>query len=207
MKKMMFCLSAVAFACAASAQTKWDLPTGYSANSFQTQNVQQFANEVDQATGGKLKITLHPGGSLYKANEIKRAVQTGQVQSAEFILSGAANENPQIVQTFGINVPKLMTLTYGFGVGLAGLCGVLAAPIYQVSPSMGSSLMIVVFAVVVIGGMGSIIGAVATGYMLGIVEGLTKVFYPEAASVVIFLFMTVALYLRPQGIFSGREAN
>lgn len=118
----------------------------------------------------------------------------------------AANENPQIVQTFGINVPKLMTLTYGFGVGLAALCGVLAAPIYQVSPSMGSSLMIVVFAVVVIGGMGSIIGAVATGYMLGIVEGLTKVFYPEAASVVIFLFMTVALYLRPQGIFSGREA-
>lgn len=117
----------------------------------------------------------------------------------------AANENPQIVQTFGINVPKLVTLTYGFGVGLAALCGVLAAPIYQVSPSMGSSLMIVVFAVVVIGGMGSIIGAVATGYMLGIVEGLTKVFYPEAASVVIFLFMTVALYLRPQGIFSGRE--
>lgn len=119
----------------------------------------------------------------------------------------AANENPRIVQTFGINVPKLMTLTYGFGVGLAGLCGVLAAPIYQVSPSMGSSLMIVVFAVVVIGGMSSIIGAIATGYMLGIVEGLTKVFYPEAASVVIFLFMTIALYLRPQGIFSGREAS
>ncbi|WP_439518363.1 TRAP transporter substrate-binding protein [Hydrogenophaga sp.] len=106
MKKMMFCLSAVAFACAASAQTKWDLPTGYSANSFQTQNVQQFANEVDQATGGKLKITLHPGGSLYKANEIKRAVQTGQVPAAEFILSGAANENP----LFGVDsIPFLAT--------------------------------------------------------------------------------------------------
>ncbi len=119
----------------------------------------------------------------------------------------AANENPEIVESFGINVPRMITLTYAFGVGLAGLSGVLAAPIYQVSPSMGSSLMIVVFAVVVIGGMGSIIGAIATGYMLGVVEGLTKVFYPEAASVVVFLFMTVALYLRPQGIFSGREAN
>ena len=106
MKQMMFCLSAVAFACAASAQTKWDLPTGYSANSFQTQNVQQFANEVDQATGGKLKITLHPGGSLYKANEIKRAVQTGQVPAAEFILSGSANENP----LFGLDsIPFLAT--------------------------------------------------------------------------------------------------
>ena len=91
MKKFIFCLSALAVTATVSAQTKWDLPTGYSANSFQTQNVQQFANEVDQLTGGKLKITLHPGGSLYKANEIKRAVQTGQVQAAEFILSGAAN--------------------------------------------------------------------------------------------------------------------
>ncbi len=118
----------------------------------------------------------------------------------------AANEKPQIVEAFGINVPKMMTLTYGFGVGLAGLSGVLAAPIYQVSPSMGSSLMIVVFAVVVIGGMGSIMGAAVTGYMLGVVEGLTKVFYPEAASVVIFLFMIVALYLRPSGIFASKES-
>ncbi|MDI1340713.1 TRAP transporter substrate-binding protein [Polaromonas sp.] len=94
------------FQVSAQAQTKWDLPTGYSANSFQTQNVQQFANEVDQLTGGKLKITLHPGGSLYKANEIKRAVQTGQVQAAEFILSGAANENP----LFGVDsIPFLAT--------------------------------------------------------------------------------------------------
>ena len=106
MKKMMFCLSAIAFAGLASAQTKWDLPTGYSANSFQTQNVQQFANEVDQLTGGKLKITLHPGGSLYKANEIKRAVQTGQVPAAEFILSGSANENA----LFGLDsIPFLAT--------------------------------------------------------------------------------------------------
>jgi len=106
MKKILFCLSAVTLATAASAQTKWDLPTGYSANSFQTQNVQQFANEVDQITGGKLKITVHPGGSLYKANEIKRAVQTGQVPAAEFILSGAANENP----LFGLDsIPFLAT--------------------------------------------------------------------------------------------------
>ena len=106
MKKTLFCLTAVAFACAASAQTKWDLPTGYSANSFQTQNVQQFADEVDKLTGGKLKITVHAGGSLYKANEIKRAVQTGQVPAAEFILSGAANENP----LFGIDsIPFLAT--------------------------------------------------------------------------------------------------
>lgn len=118
----------------------------------------------------------------------------------------AANENPSIVETFGINVPKMMTLTYGFGVGLAALSGVLAAPIYQVSPSMGSSLMIVVFAVVVIGGMGSIVGAAITGYMLGVIEGLTKVFYPEAASVVIFVFMIVSLYLRPAGLFASKES-
>ena len=106
MKKLMFCLLALALAGAAGAQTKWDLPTGYGANSFQTQNVQQFATDVDQLTGGKLKITLHPGGSLYKANEIKRAVQTGQVPAAEFILSGAANENP----LFGVDsIPFLAT--------------------------------------------------------------------------------------------------
>jgi branched-chain amino acid transport system permease protein len=119
----------------------------------------------------------------------------------------AANEKPQIVEAFGINVPKMITLTYGFGVGLAALSGVLAAPIYQVSPSMGSGIIIVVFAVVVIGGMGSIVGAMATGYMLGVVEGLTKVIYPEAASVVIFLFMIVALFLRPSGIFSGQAGG
>lgn len=109
MKKFIFCLSAFAVTATVSAQTKWDLPTGYSANSFQTQNVQQFANEVDQLTAGKLKITLHPGGSLYKANEIKRAVQTGQVQAAEFILSGAANENP----LFGIDSIPFLATSYG----------------------------------------------------------------------------------------------
>ncbi|MGC1175661.1 TRAP transporter substrate-binding protein [Polaromonas sp.] len=108
MKTLIFGLT---LACTglAQAQTKWDLPTGYGANSFQTQNVQQFANEVDQLTGGKLKITLHPGGSLYKANEIKRAVQTGQVQAAEFILSGAANENP----LFGIDSIPFLATSYG----------------------------------------------------------------------------------------------
>jgi TRAP-type C4-dicarboxylate transport system substrate-binding protein len=106
MKKTLFALSAIALASAVSAQTKWDLPTGYSANSFQTQNVQQFAEEVDKLTNGQLKITVHAGGSLYKANEIKRAVQTGQVPAAEFILSGAANENP----LFGVDsIPFLAT--------------------------------------------------------------------------------------------------
>ena len=101
-------------------------------------------------------------------------------------------------------MPLLLTLTYGLGAGLAGLAGVLAAPIYQVSPLMGSNLIIVVFAVVVVGGMGSILGAIVTGYMLGLLEGLTKVFYPEASSIVIFVVMAVVLLVRPAGLF-GRE--
>ncbi len=119
----------------------------------------------------------------------------------------AANERPEIVESFGINVPRMMSLTYAFGVGLAGLGGVLAAPIYQVSPSMGSNLMIVIFAVVVIGGMGSILGAILTGYLIGIVEGLTKVFYPEASNLAIFVIMIAALILRPNGLFSKPEAS
>jgi branched-chain amino acid transport system permease protein len=120
----------------------------------------------------------------------------------------AANEKPHIVESFGINVPKMITLTYGFGAGLAALSGVLAAPIYQVSPSMGSSVMIVVFAIVVIGGMGSILGAIVTGYLLGVVEGLTKAIYPEGASVVVFVFMMAALLFRPSGVFqSNREGR
>jgi branched-chain amino acid transport system permease protein len=114
----------------------------------------------------------------------------------------AANEKPDIVESFGINVPRLITLTYGFGVGLAALGGVLAAPIYQVSPFMGSNLIIVVFAVVVIGGMGSISGAIVTGYLLGVVEGLTKVFYPSAAHLSIFVIMVLALLIRPSGLFA-----
>jgi branched-chain amino acid transport system permease protein len=117
----------------------------------------------------------------------------------------AATEKPEIVESFGINVPRLMALTYGFGVGLAALGGVLAAPIYQVSPYMGSSIMIVIFAVVVIGGMGSIIGAIATGYLLGIAEAVTKIVYPEAANIVIFVIMIFALILRPNGLFSASE--
>ena len=101
----------------------------------------------------------------------------------------AATENPILVQAFGINVPLLLTLTYALGAGLAAFAGVLAAPIYQVSPLMGSNIIIVVFAVVVVGGMGSIMGAIVTGYMLGVVEGLTKVFYPEASNIVIFVIM------------------
>ena len=119
----------------------------------------------------------------------------------------AANERPEIVESFGINVPRMMSLTYAFGVGLAGLGGVLAAPIYQVSPSMGSNLMIVIFAVVVIGGMGSILGAILTGYLIGIVEGLTKVFYPEASNLAIFIIMIIALILRPNGLFSAPESS
>ncbi len=113
----------------------------------------------------------------------------------------AATENPQLVQAFGINVPAMITLTYGLGVGLAALAGVLAAPIYSVNPLMGSNLIIVVFAVVVIGGMGSILGSVVTGFMLGLVEGLTKVFYPEASSTVIFVVMAIVLLIKPAGLF------
>ncbi len=116
----------------------------------------------------------------------------------------AATENPALVQAFGVNVPRMVTLTYGLGVGLAGLAGVFAAPIYQVSPQMGSSLIIVVFAVVVIGGMGSIMGSIVTGFGLGVIEGLTKYFYPEASSTVIFVIMAIVLMVRPQGLFGQR---
>jgi branched-chain amino acid transport system permease protein len=116
----------------------------------------------------------------------------------------AATENPSLVQAFGVRVPRMITLTYGFGVALAGLAGVFAAPIYQVSPQMGSSLIIVVFAVVVIGGMGSIMGSILTGFGLGIIEGLTKYFYPEASSTVIFIIMAIVLIVRPQGLFGQR---
>src|SRR6202035_4036339 len=117
----------------------------------------------------------------------------------------AATENPALVRAFGINVPRMIMLTYGFGVALAALAGVLAAPIYSVRPQMGSELIIVVFAVVVIGGMGSILGAILTGFGLGIIEGLTKVFYPEASNTVIFVIMAIVLLIRPAGLF-GRGA-
>ena len=113
----------------------------------------------------------------------------------------AATENPTLVRAFGINVPMMITLTYGFGVALAAFAGVLAAPIYQVNPLMGSDLIIVVFAIVVIGGMGSILGAIVTGLGLGVVEGLTRVFYPEASAVVIFVVMAIVLLVRPAGLF------
>jgi branched-chain amino acid transport system permease protein len=116
----------------------------------------------------------------------------------------AATENPTLVQAFGINVPRMITLTYGFGVALAALAGVMAAPIYQVNPLMGADLIIVVFAVVVIGGMGSILGSVLTGFALGVVEGLTKVFFPEASNTVIFVIMAIVLMIRPQGLFGQR---
>lgn len=117
----------------------------------------------------------------------------------------AAQENPSLVEAFGINVPRLVTLTYGAGVALAAFAGVLAAPIYSVQPQMGADLLIVVFAVVVIGGMGSILGAIVTGLGLGLIEGMAKVFYPEASSVVIFVIMVVVLMIKPEGLF-GRPA-
>jgi branched-chain amino acid transport system permease protein len=116
----------------------------------------------------------------------------------------AATENATLFQAFGVNVPRLLTLTYGFGAALAALAGVLAAPIYQVNPLMGSNIIIIVFAVVVVGGMGSILGAIVTGYVLGVLEGLTKVFYPEASNIVIFVIMAIVLLVRPAGLF-GRE--
>ncbi|MBC2691534.1 MULTISPECIES: branched-chain amino acid ABC transporter permease [Pseudomonas] len=117
----------------------------------------------------------------------------------------AGTENPKLMQAFGINVPLLITLTYGYGAALAAFAGVLAAPIYSVTPTMGANLLIVVFAVVVIGGMGSIMGAIVTGLAMGLIEGLTKVFYPEAANTVVFLVMVLVLLVRPAGLF-GKEA-
>lgn len=116
----------------------------------------------------------------------------------------AGTENPKLVEAFGINVPLMVTLTYGFGVALAAFAGVLAAPVIQVSPLMGSNLIIVVFAVVVIGGMGSILGSIITGLALGIIEGLTRVFYPELSATVVFIVMAIVLMIRPTGLF-GRE--
>ena len=116
----------------------------------------------------------------------------------------AGTENPRLVEAFGVNVPLMITLTYAFGAGLAAFAGVLAAPVYQVSPLMGQNLIIVVFAVVVIGGMGSIMGSILTGLGLGIVEGFTKVFYPEASSTVVFVIMVIVLLIRPAGLF-GKE--
>jgi branched-chain amino acid transport system permease protein len=117
----------------------------------------------------------------------------------------AGTENAKLVQAFGVNVPLMVMLTYGAGAALAGLAGVLAAPIIQVTPLMGSNLVIVVFAVVVIGGMGSILGSIVTGLGLGVIEGLTRVFYPEASNVVVFVIMVIVLFLRPAGLF-GKEA-
>jgi branched-chain amino acid transport system permease protein len=117
----------------------------------------------------------------------------------------AATENPQLTQAFGINVPRMITLTYGFGVGLAALAGVMAAPIYSVNPLMGEHLIIVVFAVVVIGGMGSIMGSIVTGFVLGLVEGFTKVFYPEASNTVIFIIMAIVLMIKPAGLFGTQK--
>ncbi len=116
----------------------------------------------------------------------------------------AGTENPNLVKAFGINVPLMVTLTYAFGVGLAGLAGVMAAPIYQVSPLMGSNIIIIVFAVVVIGGMGSILGSIVTGLALGLIEGLSKVFYAEISTTVVFIIMAIVLMVRPAGLF-GRE--
>lgn len=116
----------------------------------------------------------------------------------------AGTENPRLVEAFGINVPVMVTLTYAFGVALAAFAGVLAAPVYQVSPLMGQNLIIVVFAVVVIGGMGSIMGSILTGLGLGVIEGFTKVFYPEASSTVVFVIMVIVLLIRPAGLF-GKE--
>jgi branched-chain amino acid transport system permease protein len=118
----------------------------------------------------------------------------------------AATENPTLTQAFGINVPRLITLTYAFGVGLAAFSGVLAAPIFQVSPLMGADLIIIIFAVVVIGGMGSIMGSIVTGFALGVVEGLTKFFYPEASNTVIFVIMAIVLLIKPAGLFGRASA-
>ncbi|EON12821.1 MULTISPECIES: branched-chain amino acid ABC transporter permease [Pandoraea] len=117
----------------------------------------------------------------------------------------AGTENPKLVEAFGVNVPLMITLTYGFGVALAAFAGVLAAPVIQISPLMGQSMIITVFAVVVIGGMGSIMGSIVTGLMLGVIEGFTKVFYPEASATVVFVIMVIVLLLRPAGLFGKQK--
>ncbi|AKM30555.1 ABC transporter permease [Pandoraea faecigallinarum] len=117
----------------------------------------------------------------------------------------AGTENPKLVEAFGVNVPLMITLTYGFGVALAAFAGVLAAPVIQISPLMGQSMIITVFAVVVIGGMGSIMGSIVTGLMLGVIEGFTKVFYPEASATVVFFIMVIVLLLRPAGLFGKQK--
>src|SRR5207249_10692250 len=117
----------------------------------------------------------------------------------------AATENPELVQAFGLDVPRMITLTHGFGVALAAFAGVMAAPIYQVNPLMGADLIIVVFAVVVIGGMGSIMGSIVTGLALRLIEGLTKVFYPEASNTVIFIIMAIVLMIKPAGLFGTQR--
>ncbi|WP_250514297.1 branched-chain amino acid ABC transporter permease [Caballeronia sp. INDeC2] len=116
----------------------------------------------------------------------------------------AGTENPKLVEAFGVNVPMMITLTYGFGVALAAFAGVLAAPVIQVSPLMGQSMIITVFAVVVIGGMGSVMGSILTGLLLGVIEGFTRVFYPEASATVVFVIMAIVLMIRPAGLF-GKE--
>jgi branched-chain amino acid transport system permease protein len=143
-------------------------------------------------------------GSSSRRSSLPRDLVRDREDEARAYLR-AATENPTLVQAFGINVPRMITLTYGFGVALAGLAGVMAAPIYQVSPLMGADLIIVVFAVVVIGGMGSILGAIVTGFALGIIEGLTKVFYPEASNTVIFIVMAIVLIIKPAGLFRDAE--
>ena len=116
----------------------------------------------------------------------------------------AATENPELVKAFGINVPRLITFTFALGVGLAAFAGVMAAPIYQVNPLMGNNVVIVIFAIVVIGGMGSILGAILSGFLLGIVQGLTRAYYPEASDTVIFIVMIIILIIKPSGLF-GKE--
>ena len=166
--------------------------------------VQRAAQEwVDRPDFDKYLAAIFTAAWRDQKNIADKAVLAEVLTAAGFSQEEffAATENPALVQAFGINVPRMMTLTYGAGVALAAFAGVLAAPIYSVNPQMGSNLIIIVFAVVVIGGMGSILGSVLTGFGLGVIEGLTKVFYPEASSTVIFVVMAIVLLARPAGLF------
>ncbi len=150
---------------------------------------------------GFMFLPLYRGWVVVVALAVCLAVWAGIEKTRLGALLRAATENPALVRAFGVNVPLLITGTYGFGAALAAFAGVLAAPLYSINPLMGSNIIIIVFAVVVIGGMGSILGSVLTGFGLGLVEGLTKVFYPEASSTVIFVIMAIVLLIKPAGLF------
>ena len=177
------------------------LRAGYSAEAHPFPSL--FADKLFNIAG--VTVTLSDIGTFVLALLLVFATQAFMTKTVTGRAMQAVAQNTESASVLGINVPRMVTLTYGFGVALAALAGVMAAPIYQVNPLMGADIIIVVFAVVVVGGMGSIMGAIVTGFGLGLIEGLTKVFYPEASNTVIFVIMTIVLLLKPAGLFGTQK--